>query len=162
MAWTPAPTYPVGSLLTSSLMNKISANLTDLDARSRPLSGGVATSETTTSLTYTDLGTVGPSVALVTGTAVMVVLAAEIDTPGSGVAPRMGFAISGASTVAATDAWCLKVDAAGAVLNQASFAVLVTGLTPGSNTFTAKYRVAGGTGTYLNRGLMVWPATNLT
>lgn len=162
MAWTGPPNYPVGSPLTSTLMNKISGNLIDLDARSRPVSGGVLTSETTTSATYTDLATVGPTFALITGVSAMVVLSALVQTPGSGVSPRMGFAISGATTVAATDTWCVNVDSSTVVNAQASFAVLVTGLNPGSNTFTGKYRVSGGTGTFANRGLMVWPATNLT
>jgi hypothetical protein len=34
---------------------------------------------------------------------------------------------------------------------------LHTDLTPGSNTFTAKYRVASGTGTFLSRRIVVFP-----
>jgi hypothetical protein len=33
----------------------------------------------------------------------------------------------------------------------------VTGLTPGSTTFTAKYDVTGGTGTFANRSIVVVP-----
>ncbi len=40
---------------------------------------------------------------------------------------------------------------------QGSATFFVTGLTAGSNTFTAKYRVTGGTGTYLNRTIIVIP-----
>jgi hypothetical protein len=162
MSWTVPPTYPVGSLLTSTLMNRISGNLADLDARSRPSSGGVLTSETTTSTSYADLATVGPFVTLVTGVAAMVVLSALVQTTGAGVTPRMAFAISGATTVPATDTWCINIDSSAVVNAQTSFAVLVTGLNAGSNTFTAKYKVGSGTGTFVDRGLMVWPATNLT
>lgn len=162
MAWTTPPTYTVGEVLGSSLMNNISGDLTDLDARTRPVTNSVTTSETTTSTTYTSLATAGPAVTLVTGTAAIVGISGEVQTTGGGVSPRMAFAVSGASTVAATDLWSIRVDSSAIVNVQTSFVVLVTGLTAGSNTFTAQYRVGSGTGTFLSRGILVWPANNLS
>ena len=40
---------------------------------------------------------------------------------------------------------------------QASATYLVSGLTAGSNTFTAKYRVDASTGTFVNRNIIVIP-----
>jgi hypothetical protein len=70
----------------------------------------------------------------------------------------MGFAISGATTVAAADTWALALGSAAAnVGGQVSATFLVTGLNSGSNTFTAKYRVSNNTCTYLNRNIIVTP-----
>ncbi len=54
----------------------------------------------------------------------------------------MGFAVSGASAVPASDAYSLNFGDFGATTGQwqASATYVVTGLSPGSNTFTAKYR----------------------
>jgi len=40
---------------------------------------------------------------------------------------------------------------------QASATFYVTGLTPGTYTFTAKYRTTGGTATFANRNIIVQP-----
>jgi hypothetical protein len=72
----------------------------------------------------------------------------------------MGFAISGATTRAASDAQALALvrgGSQGAVATQSSATFFVTGLTPGSTTFTAKYDVNGGTGTFANRTIVVIP-----
>jgi len=162
MAYTVPPGFVAGASLPASSLTILGNDIVDLDARTRPSSAGVATSQTTTSTSYTDLPTVGPAVTLLTGTAALVIVTAEVDTTGAGIVPRMGFAISGATTVAATDVWGIKVDAGAAALLQLSFTVLVQNLTPGTNIFTAKYRVVSGTGTFLNRGLTVWPANKLS
>ena len=72
----------------------------------------------------------------------------------------MGFEVSGASTVAASDTRAMIVPFYGSGANlkvQTSATYLVTGLTAGSNTFTAKYRPTGGTGTWANRSIIVIP-----
>jgi hypothetical protein len=74
----------------------------------------------------------------------------------------MGFAVSGATTVAASEAKSLAFGQSGGitpptVTQQASATFLVSGLTAGANTFTAKYAVSGGTGTFVNRSIIVMP-----
>jgi hypothetical protein len=74
----------------------------------------------------------------------------------------MGFAVSGATTLAASDAQSLVAGILGGggaprPDMQGSATYLVTGLTAGSNTFTAKYRVDGSTGTFANRNIIVIP-----
>lgn len=124
----------------------------------------VATAQTTTSTSYTDLATSGPAVTITTGTTAIVHVHfryinssgnANNDT-GTG---HMSFAVSGASTVAAADATCAQGPQIHSTQTQTRSGVFyVTGLTAGSNVFTAKYKVSGvtpGTGTFSERNLVV-------
>lgn len=122
----------------------------------------VATSEGTTTTTFTDLATAGPAVTVTIGQsgAALVTLTANIDGTGSNIRTYMGFAVSGASTVAAADTAANMQQHDSANTNtQQSWTGIVTGLTAGSNTFTAKYRTSGGTGTWANRHIIVEPIT---
>lgn len=116
----------------------------------------VATSQTTTSGTYTDLATAGPAVTLTTGTKALAIMIAELN-PATQQYCYMSAAVSGASTVAASDAWAAYIAlVSGGIYSRQSSAKLFTGLTAGSNTFTAKYRTANGsTGGFLNREIIV-------
>jgi hypothetical protein len=107
----------------------------------------VATTQTTLSSTYTDLTTSGPAVTLTTGTKALVILYARSQT-GNPVEPAfMSFAVSGATTIAATDTRSLGSYNSNDYLG-ASSAFIITGLTAGSNTFTCKYRQDGVTTGY--------------
>jgi hypothetical protein len=122
------------------------------------VAASVAASQTTTSTTYTDLTTAGPSVTVTipaSGKALVILTAAVFGSTGNAHA-FMSFAASPAgTTIAPTDAQALEVSANDEV--RASATVLVTGLTPGSTTFTAKYRTSLGTGTFANRDVVVIP-----
>jgi hypothetical protein len=130
----------------------------------------VATSQGTTSTSYTDLATKGPEVTVPipsSGNALVTVTAqAAVNSEGQSAA--MGFAVSGMSTVIASDnkAFIVPFYSFGNPANpnlkaQASATYLVTGLVMGSNTFTAKYRVTvgkkGGEATWQNRSIIVIP-----
>lgn len=121
-------------------------------------SATVATSQTTASTSYADLATVGPAATIITGTSALVILTAQISSSivDSGY---MGFAVSGATTVSPGDAQALHSTSSVANhADQQSALYVVTGLTAGSNTFTAKYRQNGAsTGTYVNRSIAVIP-----
>jgi hypothetical protein len=111
-----------------------SSNPTTADA-------AVATSESTDSNTYTNLTTTGPQVTLTTGTKVLVILSCRFNNAVGGE-PRMSFAVSGATTIAASDAYSIFQNYSGSTFShslQVSKASVVT-VTAGSNTFTAKYR----------------------
>ena len=120
----------------------------------------VATSQTTTSTTYTDLATTGPAVTVTipaSGNALVILTASQSDGTNNQGA-YMAFAVSGATTRAASDTTARIVkNGTGSSAVQGSATFFVTGLTAGSNTFTAKYRVTGGTGTFLNRTIIVIP-----
>lgn len=114
----------------------------------------VLTGQTTTSTTYTDLATAGPAVTVTTGTKALVILSAELYNNTASSYTMMSFAVSGASTVAASDNNRILLNASNQYVD-CSFAMVVTGLTAGSNTFTAKYKVTTGTGTFSARKIIV-------
>ena len=115
----------------------------------------VLTNETTTSTTFTDLATSGPAVTVTTGTKALVVVSGQITVGASSQNAVMDFAVSGATTRAASDdtALLFRPGASGLYIG-ASSASIVT-LTAGSNTFTAKYKVSAGTGNFNTRRILV-------
>jgi len=125
-----------------------------------PASGGpanatavVATTQTTTSSSFTDLATSGPAVTLTTGTKALVILYNRSQT-GNPLEPAiMGFAVSGATTVAATDNRSLGSYNSNDYIGYSS-AFIITGLTAGSNTFTCKYRQDGSTTGYFQERVL--------
>lgn len=125
-------------------------------AQGHPFSATVAISQTTTSTSFTDLATVGPAVTVTTGTTARVIMTAQCSCSlNDGI--YAGFAVSGASTIAADTAKSLSMVGT----NQLGMSAvrMVTGLTPGDNTFTMKYRIGySGTGTWVNRELVVIPS----
>lgn len=146
----PALASAAGQMFVSTAANAIAART--------PGSATVATSQTTTSTSYTDLATVGPAVTVTTGTLALVMLKTAVENNTVNVGSFMGFGISGASSVAASDSFAISV--AGIAASQrcrVGAAFWVTGLTPGSNIFTAKYKVVSNTGTFVQRDLIVLP-----
>jgi hypothetical protein len=114
----------------------------------------VATSQTTTSTSFTDLATVGPSVTVTTGPYALVFTYNSNFNSGA-VSSLMSFEVSGASSIAAADNVSIGIAGTGSIRESGAF--LLTTLTAGSNTFTCKYRVGAGTGTYADRRITVFP-----
>jgi len=111
----------------------------------------VATSQTTTSTSYTDLATAGPAVTVTTGTKALVIFSAQSDNSSTS-ANSTSFAVSGATTIAASDSYRTRFDSTLATYaQQQTQGILLTGLTAGSNTFTVKYKVSSSTGTWATR-----------
>jgi hypothetical protein len=174
MAWTTPLTAVANAVLTAAQWNaSVRDNLLETapakftaagqlfvstganaGATRTPVTSIVSASQTTTSGSYVDLTTVGPAASPTTGTAAIVSLSSSIGNS-SAAATLMSFAISGATTVAASDPFAIGHDSIANYRLGGLF--MVTGLTPGTNTFTAKYRVSGGTGTFLDRKLIVLP-----
>jgi hypothetical protein len=116
----------------------------------------VATSETTTSATYVDLTTTTDSVTLNVPSSGMVLVALYAALTNSAANySNVGFALSGANTVAAADTMALSFNGTSFLVASAVFQL--TGLTPGSTTFKMKYDVTSGTGTFKNRRISVTP-----
>ena len=115
----------------------------------------VATEQTTTSTSYTDLAT-SQAVTLTTGTKALVIISSGMYNNSANVYVNMSFAVSGASSVAANDDNCLRLGYMGAgVSHKAASMAVLTGLTAGSNTFTAKFKVGSSTGGFNQRYLFV-------
>lgn len=125
----------------------------------------VATSQTTTSTTYTDLATVGPSVTVDIGASglALVSFAATMQNTVASAQDILAVAVSGATTVAASDSEALQHLTTGTGdIRRYGLTTLMTGLNAGSNTFKLQYRVqstgsGSGTGTFSTRSLLVVP-----
>ena len=119
----------------------------------------VLTSQTTTSTSFTNLATIGPTITVETGP--MALLFSHCQLSNSGVGQSYaGVEVSGASSIAPALNRSINIDNAAGVVIGAGTSVIYEGgivLTPGSNTFTMKYRVSSGTGTFADRRLFVVP-----
>jgi hypothetical protein len=130
-----------------------------------PSAAVVATSQTTASASYTSLATAGPAVTVnisSNGKALVTMTVQSDDEEDAGC--NMAFAISGNTIVAASDTQSLDILSQTGEEFQASATYLVTGLTAGSNTFTAMYKLSpaaveegGDICTFLNRNIIVTP-----
>lgn len=118
----------------------------------------VTASETTTSTTYTDLATSGPSVSIETGTEAVILWAAYVGNTTTNSASWCTYAVQGTNTIAATDSRALVregMSTSGYMrAGQLSF---ITGLNPGINTFKMVYRVTSDTGVFALRQIIVIP-----
>jgi hypothetical protein len=125
-----------------------------------PQAALVSTGETTTSTSYTDLTTSGPSVTVTIGHNGLALLTVGCDESNAtaGAFCFMGWSASGANTIAVTDgnAFIVKNAASNTEVN-ASLSILLTGLTPGATTFIAKYKTNAGTANFSFRRLAVIP-----
>lgn len=111
----------------------------------------VATTQTTTATAFTDLG--GPSVTAGTGVSAVAVWSVEMSNVLADSATSTS--VAGGSTAASLD-WACTLDGVSAnTPMRVSSMHLFTGLTAGSNTFTMKYEVGSGTGSFGKRVLMV-------
>lgn len=120
----------------------------------------VLTTQTTTSTSYTDLSTVGPTVTVNVGPSGMVLISvgARGSSSSAGGWWLMSYAASGANTISASDNYAAGFRCATASDEVVSYYTkLLTGLTPGITTFTCKYRAVAGTATILIRNISVVP-----
>ncbi len=178
MAWTAPITWVGGSVPTAALLNaQIRDNMLETIPAKATTEGSIfvatgvnaiiersveffriATDETTPSTSYADLTTAGPAVTATTGTKAIVFHSCGMKNTVTDAQTMMSWAISGATTRAAFDS--ISVFQGGSDLdNRASGGMVdyITDLTPGANTFTAKYRVTAGTGSFNNRFIAVIP-----
>jgi len=127
-----------------------------------PVSGQFATAQTnstqsTASTTYVDLATV-TSVTVTTGTSALCVWHASGLNATGNAGIFVSVAVSGATTVAASDTIANLVQTPSSSLG-VYFPIhsghIFTGLTAGSNTFTIKFRTGSGTAFFDTRGIQV-------
>jgi hypothetical protein len=112
-----------------------------------------------TGTTYGDLGTVGPTVTLTTGTKALVLVNCRMTHTVATATCWASFAVSGATTDAAIDGRAVMLST-GSATNPAArmgTATLIA-VTAGTNTFTMKYKRSGaatGTATFSARRIQV-------
>lgn len=173
MAWTSPKTWVAGATLTASDLNThIRDNLLETAPAKATETGAlivssgvnevaervvrsayISTSQTTTSTSFTDLSTAGPSVTTTTGTTALAIWGCRVDNSGASSLSVMSCAVTGSTAVGASDSRYFG----GSAFVTGTMAVFYSALTPGSHTFTCKYRVTGGTGTFERRRLTVIP-----
>lgn len=178
MAWTAPMTAVSGNAFTAAQFNThIRDNLLETAPAKATSAGGlivttganavtqrtpqaahIATAESTTSTSYVDLSTVGPSVTVSCGSTVLISIYSSLQCVTASALPHMSYAISGSTTVSATDATAVSFQNATAGQSaRIGMTFLRTGMTPGSNTFTAKYKTSSGTGSFADRRITVVP-----
>lgn len=143
--------------LIQKLLASIETRVATLESATNPLSVHVAevlASEGTTSASFGNLGTTGPTISsLTTGTSVLVIVSFS-GTTSVNSRGQMGVAVSGATTTAASAANAAVLSDEDTD-NSVAMAFPLT-VTAGSNTFTAKYAAPdGGTSGFFNRRLVV-------
>jgi hypothetical protein len=113
-------------------------------------------------VTYADCDTRGPSVGITTGSQAVVWWGARMQNATVSEKTYSSVAVSGATTVAASDTWAILSDGLALANDGGSTAVryamvhMFTGLTPGFNVFTVQYRVDTSTATVSNRECVVF------
>lgn len=122
----------------------------------------VATQETVSGTSYTDLATTTDSVTVTIGASgiALVIIHASLYNATNGQISYMSFAASGANTIAASDSQSISVQIAASAPDGAAYSGIfpLTGLSSSSTTtFKAKYRATGGTGKFSNRRITVIP-----
>jgi hypothetical protein len=139
------------------------ASITASKLATGALVASVATSQTTSLTTYGVLATTGPTVSTTIGAngMALVIVKCGMSNNANGSGAVAAVSVSGATTVAASDANSLAlVNTSGtnSFTMEASSAILFTSLNAGTNTFSVQYRAAGGgTATFYNRILTVIP-----
>lgn len=112
----------------------------------------VGTSQNTTSTSYVDLSTVGPSVTLTTGSYALILHNCSMVNSSTGIC-RSSFELTGTTTSVAND----DRNASNQGTDDVRVGVTnLLGINPGAgNVFTMKYRVSANTGTFGSRRLNV-------
>lgn len=121
----------------------------------------VNTTQSTSSASYANLSTVGPSVtATVYGQQAMVWFSCQLDQNTDNFQAAATIEVSGASSYVADNARCCITRDGMPANNPVQYmsAFLFDPLNQGEHTFTAKYRTGGGgSATFAFRRLLVWP-----
>jgi hypothetical protein len=176
MAWTAPMTAVAGQVFTASQYNThVRDNMLETGVAKATVPGSIIAGtgpnsveqrtpawsaatggSTTTSTSYTDLDDAGgPSITVESGSIIAIwIFCNQYNT--NGTAAWMSFAISGDTPISADDTWAVQLQGTDGDRNGAGF--VFDGLSAGSNTITAKYRVStAGTGYFSQRRLAVWP-----
>lgn len=118
----------------------------------------VLTSENTSSTSYTNLATAGPSVTVDCGENCLVMICSSLYNNTASSQSCVSVEMSGTDSEAANDNWRLNTDGTAATQPVRYMAMRrYNFLVPGTHTFTMKYRVGSGTGSFDNRTIIALP-----
>jgi hypothetical protein len=117
----------------------------------------ISTSQSTTSSSYGDLGTVGPTVTATTSTWVLVTIGATISNSTASAGGKVSVNVSGASSLTANDNNCFySTSGSGTDAFKGTWTTLFNeGMTAGQNIFQLQYRSSGGGTAFFSQRLLV-------
>jgi hypothetical protein len=146
-------TSPAKATAASRWFPGIGAN----DIRERAILGdSIVTSESTTSTSYTNLTSWGPTVTMTTSTYALVWINAHLATNTAGAVAFASYEVTGASSTSASDVWSCRMQASGTNDDQrAGIAHYQNAITAGSNSFRMMYRTNTGTASFASRHILV-------
>lgn len=146
----PALASQAGSMFIGTGVNSIAERIPEEDT--------INTQETTTSTSPTDLATVGPFVTVSTGTRAIVAIRSALENSSAGPTTHISYDVSGATSISADITRAATIAGLGAGSRiRIGFTGMIVALNPGFNTFTMKYWVTAGTGTFVHRQITVIP-----
>lgn len=144
----PGISSAAGSIFVSSGTNVIAQRTVSSDT--------IETVQTTTSTSYTDLATTGPLIVNITTGALALLMYSAYMSNSTTNTSYVGWDISGSTSVSTSDNTALRFQSG--IADQAlrsSNVRRLTGLTPGTQTVTLRYRCSGTTSTFANRHIIV-------
>ena len=174
MTWSTLPSYSDGSAFTAAMALAMRDNINESAAARATTATGyfvatgthslaerlvaaasVLTQETDTLTSYGNIspGTAGPTTTVTTGIRALVFTSAQLENSGNG-STWASYEITGATTDAAIDDRAI-FSQSGATFGGRFGVTTWQTLTAGSNTFTMKYRVSSGTGTFDDRRIII-------
>ncbi|WP_304452917.1 hypothetical protein [Nocardiopsis sp. YSL2] len=178
MAWTAPMTFVANSPLTAAQLNThLRDNFLETAPAKATEQGGyfvtdtahrivervgrrqtISTEEATTSTSYDDLATQGPTVTVQTGELALALWSCEMRSSNSEPTTcRVTVDVTGDTTIAGDDIRALTNSTGAAGRHQSTHAVFFDDLNPGENTWTMKYRTSSGEATFQRRRLIVLP-----
>jgi hypothetical protein len=122
------------------------------------VAANITASESTSSTSYTNLTTAGPTLTnfpVPASGKVLITVTTGMQGSQGGSSCFMSFTGSGANSIAASDINALILG--GNNLQRASASFVLTGLTAGNTTLTSQYKAAGGQCTFSNRSIWAIP-----
>lgn len=179
MSWSAPMTAVAGSVFTANQYNTyirdnlletgvakvteagqylVTEGVNSVGARTLQTDGVFGAAESTTSTSYTDLTTAGPSVTVDTGAKAIVVFSSNLRNNTAGAGAWYSYGVSGATSSPASDSRGMFIDGVSAsnACRWGGFHIWTT-LTPGTNTFTMKYRASTNTALFNDRQITVLP-----
>lgn len=147
------------ALATTATQMFVATGLNTIVART-PTTNVDVSAATTTSTSYAApnvSGSAGPSVTVTTGVRALVSIQSVVQNGTGGAEVCVGYAVSGATTIAAADEQSIRFTPYTASVRGRHGIVDWPTLTAGSNVFTMQYKATSGTGVFDDRLIVVLP-----
>lgn len=150
LATAPALATAAGNFFVSNGANSLAQRLVGSDT--------VNTQQTTTSTSYVDLTTAGPTVSsLVSDIRVIVWIVAQLNNSGASNESVSSVLITGATSASPDDNLSVDNQSASAASDITSSRMCRYTVTAGTNTYKMQYRVTAGTGSFRRRSMVILP-----